>query len=272
VRVIPISVCLALGFACARVQSSAAPIVEGEVRVADFGETLFFPGEAVVWDVRWFDVVMGGMSLAVGQPGEVEGQPALIVRIEVHTAGVLAAIKKVRGEVATMLDLGSGIPMKVAGSIDDLYSGDVMKADYKPKAVSLDWRTWAAKTPSGAPITELAGTVGWLRGWDGGKGEKAHFFARFRGRIYRVDAVARGTELLEQGGARVRARRVDGILTRMTHDMRPNLSDYTYPFIGWATDDDQRIPLRIHVQAPRGGVIALEMTAYQRGVTSVTTR
>ena len=73
--------------------------------------------------------------------------------------------------------------------------------------------------------------------------------------------VARGSEVIRHRDESTRVQRVDGILTRMTYDMRPDLTD-TYPFIGWGTDDERRVPVRIHVQNQWGGTVALEMTSY----------
>jgi hypothetical protein len=208
------------------------------------------------------DVLMGGMSLAAGHPGEVDGQRALIVRVEAHTAGVLAKLKNAYSELATMIDLDTGLPMQVAGNIDDLYSGDIMDADYEQKNVDLDWRPWDTGTFPGQPLTETVSALGWLRGWRDTDGDQATFLAQVRGMLFQMNAVARGDESIWQLGASVGVRRIDGIVTRMSYDLKPDLTD-TYPFIMWVTDDERRIPVRIHVQNQWGGITKLEMTYYR---------
>lgn len=226
-----------------------------------FGAPLFVPGEMISWDVHWLDVLMGGMSLASGHPGEVDGRDAIIVRVEAHTAGVLARVKTAYSELATMIDLDTGLPMQVAGNIDDLYSGDIMDRDYQQKDVDLDWRSWDLGAYPDQPLTETVGALGWLRGWRDTDGDEVAFLARVRGMLFQLRAVARGDESIWQLGAAVGVRRIDGIVTRMSFDLRPDLTD-TYPFILWVTDDERRIPVRIHVQNQWGGVTELEMTHY----------
>ena len=264
-RIAASAVLVVAAAACARVPSAAGPPVADTAYVAntavagDFGDTLFVAGETITWDVRWVDVLMGGMSLAAGYPGEVDGRPTIIVRVEAHTAGVLAKLKQAYSELATMIDLETGVPSHVAGNIDDLYSGDIMHTDYEQKHVNLDWQPWDGETYSGDPITETVGALGWLRGWRPTEGDETHFLARVRGMLFRMDVVARGDEAVWQLGASVPVVRIDGILTRLTYDMQPDLTD-TYPFIVWLSDDERRIPVRIHVQNQWGGIVELELT------------
>ncbi|HUH05265.1 MAG TPA: hypothetical protein VML75_24870, partial [Kofleriaceae bacterium] len=79
---------------------------------------------------------------------------------------------------------------------------------------------------------------------------------------FRIDVVARDAETLRLGDASYPARRIDGIATQVWSNLEPDPTD-TYPFIVWLSDDDQRIPLLIHVQNKWGGVVEIELTEYR---------
>ncbi|HUH04800.1 MAG TPA: DUF3108 domain-containing protein, partial [Kofleriaceae bacterium] len=176
-RVVAMAVVLA---GCARVPSTAGqpagpgvtdPDLVGQVR------PMYVPGETMTFEVRWFDVVMGGLNLAVGDPGTTEGRPAIVVRLEAHTDGILKLVTDARSETAALLDLDTGVPLQLAGNIDDLYSGEIMDRDYQQKEVSLEWRPFALSMPDGVRATETLGGLGLLRGWHPAPGQRAHGYA-----------------------------------------------------------------------------------------------
>jgi hypothetical protein len=249
---------------CARVPSTAGTPAPPDVDDPDLVGTnapVYVSGETMVWEVRWLDLVMGGLGLAVGEPGTADGRPAIVVRLEAHTAGVLELVTDARSEMAVLLDLDSGVPLQIAGNIDDLYSGEVMHEDYEQKDVALEWQPFHLSMPDGVRATETLGGLGLLRGWHARPGSRAHGFAGVRDLRFRMDAVSRGVETVQVAATTHPAVRIDGLATRVSFDLRPDLTD-TYPFIVWLSDDERRIPLLIHVQNKWGGVVEIELTQY----------
>ncbi|MEO6771405.1 MAG: hypothetical protein ABI467_00085, partial [Kofleriaceae bacterium] len=53
------------------------------------------PGEAMVFDVHLDGVLAGEAQLAVGEIGELDGHPAIVVKSRAETAGVARLVKNI---------------------------------------------------------------------------------------------------------------------------------------------------------------------------------
>ena len=58
-------------------------------------------------------VLAGEAAFAVGEPGDVDGRPAITVRSRLASAGAFALIKDVRDEMTTVIDLERGLPLSM---------------------------------------------------------------------------------------------------------------------------------------------------------------
>src|SRR6186997_2443086 len=71
----------------------------------------YLPGEHMEWEGRWCGVLVGRVQLAVGQPGELEGKEALVIRSLATSDGALAVAKRGQMELVTWIDLALQVPL-----------------------------------------------------------------------------------------------------------------------------------------------------------------
>ena len=74
-----------------------------------------FPGERMRFDVTLAGMVVGEAQLAVGEPGMVDGHPALAVSSQVTAAGVASMVMNVQDDASTVIDLTTWRPLTTAG-------------------------------------------------------------------------------------------------------------------------------------------------------------
>src|SRR5262245_21534294 len=71
----------------------------------------FHPGETMAFEVRLAGIVSGEAQLAVGELGDYQGRPAVVVKSRAATAGAAALIKHIVDEATTVIDMASGRPI-----------------------------------------------------------------------------------------------------------------------------------------------------------------
>ncbi len=251
---------------CSRVPSRARAPVKGQgAEPTRTRPTLYVPGERMVLELRWLNVLMGNLTVVVGQPGVVGGRSAIVVRSELRSDGMLAVIKQARAEMATMIDLGDGLPIAITGSFDDLYAGDVLDESYKGTPVNLPWKPYQRELAGGVPAYETLSALGMLRAWNAGSGDRLHFYGKVNGLVFRTDVVSNGREVIKTAAGRVATIRLDGIVTPALSNLTREHSNESYRWIMWLSDDAHRAPVRLHVQSGYGGTVQVDLVDYDAG-------
>lgn len=215
----------------------------------------YIAGERAQWELRWLNVVMGRLTMAVGQPGEMDGQPAITVRMEAATAGVLAKLNQASSELAAVLNLQSGLAIRTSGNIDGLFTGSVTRPGFKPRHPGLRWRRYWQRY-----FLEPLGTIGALRAaWKGQLGELGYVPVSLRGRRYHLEMTARRRERILSRQGPVAAIRIEGVL-RQVRTNRP----LHHAYVVWISDDPRQIPIRAHIQSGWVGTVEAELVHYSR--------
>jgi len=230
-------------------QVHTAPVVSDTAQSEP--EPLYIPGERATWELRWLNVVMGKLTMAVGQPGTVQGRPAIVVRMQAATAGVLAHVRKAKSELAATLDTTSGQAIKTSGNIDGLFTGDVTRQGYRARRPGLRWRRYY-----NAYYLEWLGALGLVRAaWTGTLGQLGFIPVSVRGRRYHLEMIAKKRERILSRKGPVNTVRIEGVL-RNTGKGRH------YPYVTWISDDDRRIFIRAKIQSGWMGTVEAELTGY----------
>lgn len=223
---------------------------------------LFLPGERIDWSVTWMDVNAAEFSLSVGEPDPARaGRRIVDVETTAASTGLLARVgPNLRGSATTTIDLDTGVPLAVAGTFDDVYSGDVLRGE------SRDIKTpvpWDAKLPGGETAHDTHSGLGKLRAFrPAGPGQSMRYYGRIRGYTWSVDAVAGAIETIETAGGPKRARKLSCEISPVNDDLSPATWDRPYPFDIWISEDDYRVPLRIRVDSRLGGVVVFDVKKY----------
>jgi hypothetical protein len=214
------------------------------------GEPFFVPGERAQLEMTWFGVSVAQVSYAAGESGAYEGRPAVVVRTGIRSAGLLAVVKKLRDEMTTVVDLGSGVPIASSGAFEALYRGRSEDVDPdRPRPVE-PWRHGG----EGRVVHDTLSTFLALRAWAPPKGARADFLGWIGASEYPVELVAGPTEVVAIPLGRFPARRIEGVV-RAWRDFR---------FTLWLSDDADRALLRLEAETEFGGIVRLELQSYER--------
>jgi hypothetical protein len=221
----------------------------------------YLPGEHMEWEVRWFGVLVGRVQLAAGQPGQVDGRQALVVRSLAISDGALAVARRGQMELLTWIDLDSQLPLAQAGSFDEIYTGEVLGTRFG----ASEWpRTpWQPALAGGQVAHSTHTALGLLRGWRAAVGDRGHVFVRMRHRVLRIDMVAAGRERITSALGRRAALRIDGVAVPVDGSLTPEPGQRSFPASFWIDEQgSERVPLRIQIESGFGGIVQLDLVAY----------
>lgn len=246
--------------ACGGVRSQAAPAAtEGGAERA-LGAVRYLPGEHMEWEVRWVGVLVGRVQLAAGQPGTLDGQPALVVRSIATSDGALAVARRGQVELVTWIDLVRRRPLAQAGSFDEIYTGEVLGARFG----ATEWpRTpWRPALRGGEIAHSTHTALGLLRGWRAGAGDRGHVFVRMRHRVLRIDVRAAGVERVTSVLGRRPALRIDGVAVLVDGALQPVPGGRSFPASFWIDEGSERVPVRIDIESGFGGTVRMDLVTY----------
>ena len=225
------------------------------------GEVQYLPGEHMEWEVRWSGVMVGRVQLAVGQPGTLDGRPALVVRSLAISDGALAIAKRGQMELVTWIDVERRRPLAQSGSFDEIYSGEALGSQFG----AAEWpRTpWRPGLPHGEVAHSTHSALGLLRGWQAGDGDRTHVFVRMRTKVLRIDLRVAGRERIHSALGRRSALRIDGVAVPVDDKLEAPFGQQTYPASFWIDDEgSERVPVRIEMESGYGGMVRLDLVTY----------
>lgn len=259
--------CLGLGAACGArdggivAQPTTLPVPQGPVAL-DQAPPYFVAGESMTWEVTFLGVTGGRARLAVGAPGMIDGHRVIEVVAQAESAGVLAAIKRMRDSVESRIDLASGLPT--------LTESEVELKD-KTLAVSATRRVGEAivdlvvrrgvgrvvrstRTLPAIATHDPVSAILRLRGFRAPEGTRAVFHTLGGLRVWQTELLVAGVEDIDGPLGKRAALKMTGISRRMTG---PHLDAKHKPrsFTVWLSDDDARVPLRIEAHTELGDIV-----------------
>jgi hypothetical protein len=229
----------------------------------------YVPGETMVWEVSLHGIIGGEAVLAVGDPGTVDGRPAIVVRSRVETVGAAAVVRKVRDEVTTHVDLDTGRPIAHQA---DLLFGDkhtVLETEFLADGYRLEYvrngspaRHNRQSLDPADQVHDGHSVIGALRAWDPEPGARAYFYGLGGKRLWRNTLHFAGRETITTAMGTFPALRIDGtarrLTSRLTNDPKKKPRSYSL----WISDDGQRLPLRVTAMTEYGDV-KVELIDYQ---------
>jgi hypothetical protein len=189
------------------------------------------PGESMEIAVELRGITVGRVQVAVGQPGLIEGRPAIIVRSRAVSAGLVALIGDLSWELTTALDLELGHPLTEHEELHLAVPG--RRAEHE---------THDRTRPSGLNVHAVAGQ---LRAWRSQPGERLQTEVTFADFSLELDLTDTGRALV----GKLPAVRYEG-----------KLKD-RFPIRLWISDDEARVPLRMIVDS-KIGTFSAELVDY----------
>lgn len=195
------------------------------------------PGEGIVYKVSLRGIGVGRVQVAVGEPGFVEGRPAIIVRTRATSTGLAALIGDISYDLTTTLDTDTGEALEETESWDMKFAGE-HEHDANHRTLASD----------GSLDRNVHAVIGQLRAWRSKPGDSRTEDLRLGDMHLSLALSDAGRELL--ASANLPAARYVG-----------SAQDGRYPVTMWLSDDEARVPLRL-VANSKLGEIAVELASY----------
>ena len=228
-----------------------------------------FPGERMRFDVTLAGMVVGEAQLAVGEPGMVDGHPALAVSSQVTAAGVASMVMNVQDDASTVIDLTTWRPLTTAGDATygknhltsaATYDNDKVKVRFQRNTSPESTLSFAF---DGKPPLDAHTSIAAVRMWDAVPGEELELWMVGGKRVWHVDVVMNGRETIGTDDGNRAALRFDGVAQRMKRDLTPD-KPTPRTFSVWVSDDADRVPLKVRTDTEYGEVV-LTLTGYEAG-------
>jgi hypothetical protein len=227
-----------------------------------------FPGESMSFEVRVAGVLAGEAQLAVGQPGELDGRNALVVRSRAATAGAAALVKKISDEATTVIDVDTGRPISLDAVLENNGKRMTASAKFSGSSAEVTYQRHMDKAPRTTKLNFGKVTVydahtamAQLRGWKGTKGAMRTVYVIGGRRLWRIDVTYRGLETIGSALGNRRAVVFDGRSFRARPSMASESDKPARTFSVWLSDDADRVPLKV-VATTELGDIVMDLTEY----------
>jgi hypothetical protein len=275
-------VCLSLA-ACGAVAGGSAKISEapetyGPPAALNEQRALFFAGEQMTFELSLRGITGGEATVAVGEPGTIDGRSQIIVRSRVESAGVAAIFKEVRDEITTSIDLATARPIAHRAQVKFGDKESIIETQFAGGAVGsfeLDYARKGAEPrrlrqamPSDQAAFDMHSAIGAIRAWAPVDGEHVFFYALAGRQLWQLTLRMTGREPVKTKLGRYPALRIDGVARRVTRDLRADPRRPARHFTVWLSDDASRLPLVTEGKTEYGDVKA-ELVDYQRPDTAV---
>lgn len=206
---------------------ATAPVVAPAPHKATHG----VPGESMELSVDLRGMTVGRVQVAVGQPGTVDGRPAIIIRSRAVSAGFVSIFGDLTWDLTTTLDLETGTALREEEEVHIKIPGKAAEHEKRERSQL-----------SGLNAHAVAGQ---LRAWHSKLGEQIQTEVTFNDFTLALELVDAGREIV----GKFPAVRYEGTLK------------HRYPIKLWISDDESRVPLRMIVDS-KLGTVAVELVDY----------
>jgi hypothetical protein len=252
--------------------AAVAPVATPRGPIEELGRArpVFVPGEMFTWKVTFKGFEGGRARLAVGGEGMFEGSKVVIVQAEAESSGLFAAIKQVHDNVASWIDLETGLPRRTESSSDLDGKRQVVhtvRTPDSPRADQIIWRygktTRESKRHAILPspsVHDPLSSMFLLRAWDARDGARARFWTLGGTRLWKTELTVEGRETLDTPLGTRACVRIAGVSRRMLSAERVDEKKKPRTFTVWMSDDRQRIPLKIAAHTEYGDILVTAMS------------
>jgi len=194
--------------------------------------------EHVEYEVKLRGIVVGKFQVAVGSRGVVDGRQAVVVRSRAMGAGLAEVLGDFQWDLTTTVDIDAGCALEEDDEMSIAVAGK-KEHQHDVRKFSLAECHHNVHTGAGA-----------LRGWRSHIGSTATLDVSLDGFSVDIALTDAARETIGTVQGSTPAIRYDGLL-RGKHKIS-----------GWLSDDDARVPLRMH-SGSKLGDIDFEMVRYE---------
>jgi hypothetical protein len=263
--------------ACAGADAMTLPPAPPAKPSAPAGAVGLNPGETMAFEVRLAGILAGEAQLAVGELGDYEGHPAVVVKSRAATAGAAALLKHIVDEATTVIDMQSGRPLALQTLVEQgdskttataKFTANVADITYvrsdekQPHKIRIDFGTSAAAA-QGVTVHDAHSAMAQLRGWRAAPGTTRTVFVVGGRRLWRIDVTYAGQDTIGSAIGNRRAIRYTGESYRARRDFAPETSRPSRTFTVWLSDDADRVPLKVTAKTELGEIV-MDLTEYSR--------
>ncbi len=243
--------------------------------------SFFIPGEVMSFDISLRGVLGGTAVLGVGEPGIIDGRSAIVVQSLVQSAGLLVAIKEVRDQIFTWVDLDDGVVLKHEAQSkfgDKEATIETTLGGGKPGPFAIDYLPKNGKNqpavqrlPADGYAFDIHAVLGRLRAWEPEDGDEQAFFLLSGRRLWRSSMRVGAHETISTTMGRRPAIRIDGVAQRVTRGLGDMQKKKPRNYSVWISDDASRLPLLVMAKTEYGD-LRVELVEYTRPDRRVSTR
>ncbi len=251
-------------------RGTLVPVAAGPVEELGRGAPRFVAGEAFTWKVTFKGFEGGRARLAVGSPGTFEGAQVIVVQAEAESSGLFAAIKQVHDDVASWIDVDSGMPRRTESASDLDGKRQVVHTVRIPESPRVEQTVWRygrttketrrqATLPS-AWVHDPLSSLFLLRAWPARDGARARFWTLGGTRLWKTELSVEGRETVDTPLGSRACVKINGVSQRMVSATHADLHKKPRTFTVWMSDDEQRIPLKIAAHTEYGDILVTAMS------------
>jgi hypothetical protein len=217
------------------------------------------PGESMTYAVTIANLDAGEVAIATGEPGQIGGRRAVIVATRGSVTGVFGLVKYMRADGESALDLDTGEPISLVGSVDWGGKHLTTHAEFDVGRVTMEWLHGGrviehiSHDLGTIPIHGAVSATAAVRASTAEPGMRGTLRMMGALRLWTIDVVWVGSELLDTALGRLPAIRVDGVARTDT--------GVRVKFSAWMSDDTDRVPLRLDADA-KLGTARFEISSY----------
>lgn len=220
------------------------------------------PGEQASYAMTLAGVELGDAAFAVGEPGERDGRPTIVVAARADASGLISLVKQLGADGEASLDAATGWPIDAEGTLR--WGGKEFHGALSYDGSVIDGAWYAAdgtvidsvyRDTGGPPTHNVFSAMSAVRAWEGTPGERRDLYLHGAVNVWRGALTWVGREVIGTAKGNVAAVRIDGECRLDSSD------DWTIHVQIWVSDDADRVPLRMTTSVWRFGA-TFELTDY----------
>ncbi|MCP4449676.1 MAG: DUF3108 domain-containing protein [Myxococcales bacterium] len=247
-------------------KSVAVPPLNPEASLPPLG--LYCPDEHLKWSLRWKGLEAATSEMVTGQPGEIDGKPAIIVYSLSRSSELARIFREVSEELTSHISLVTGRPLQnVSHNVEDRVSEilDVDYSDTRPGySASLSGTVKKREWTHDGDAADFHSFLARLRFWDGTPASGTFVFVQSARSYYRVDLAVRESKSISTPAGKTAAIRIHGHATRLHLDGKKLEPPEVREFTLWRSDDSRFLPLRFEVET-RLGLVRGTLVDFHQG-------
>ena len=234
-------------------------------------QPFYVAGETMSFELSYGGILTGRAVMAVGQPGQIDGRPILIVRSLFETAGAAKLLSVFRDNIDTHIDWTTGAPVEHRARAESAERKVNAFTRFEGQRTLIEYQhegrrklTFEVTLPEGEVMHDMHSVLGALRAWEPVPGSVVYFYSVSGRRVWRTELVLRGSETTRTAMGLRSALHFEGFSRRLHHrTLEPDPNKEPRGMSLWLSDDVHRMPLRV-VAHTEYGTFQAELVTYQR--------